>query len=316
MTMPNQDSSIQAQLALFENLDVGLAILDTDFKVTVWNQFMANHSGISQRQIIQTSLFEHFEDLDTQWFRRKLNTALTLHNPAFMTWEERPWLFRFKSYRPITGNTPWMFQNVTLLPLMDAKGAINHIGIIVYDVTDEAVSRQALKAANQALGTLSRTDSLTSLNNRGYWEQCLEQEYERFIRTQHPTSLIMLDIDHFKRVNDTYGHLAGDAVLVHLAKVIQQMIRSTDIAGRFGGEEFGILLPNTPAANAEILAERLRYKIETQPITYEGEQLMVTISLGIAAADSMFLSYQSWLDKADQALYLAKQRGRNQFVTH
>ena len=312
---PHNTPSFQAQLALLKGLDIGLIILESDFTVTFWNQFMSNHSGIMPERILGSSLFSHFPELNTQWFRRKLNTTISLHNPSFITWEERPRLFQFKSYRPITGTASMMYQNITLLPLNDESGVTKQVAIIVYDVTDEAVSHQALTAANHELSHLSRTDRLTKLNNRGYWEHCLEQEYERFVRTQHPTSLIMLDVDHFKQVNDTYGHLAGDAVLVHLAKLIQQMLRSTDIAGRFGGEEFGIILPNTPAANAEILAERLRYKIETHPIVYANEHLLVTISLGIAAADSAYLSYQHWLEKADQALYQAKQQGRNQFVT-
>lgn len=312
---PQNAPSLETQFALLKGLDVGLVILDENFTVTFWNRFMSNHSGIMPKQILGSSLFSHFPDLDTQWFRRKLNTTISLHNPSFITWEERPRLFQFKSYRPITGSSSMMYQNITLLPLNEDSGSGKQVAIILYDVTDEAVSHQALTAANNELSQLSRTDRLTKLNNRGYWEHCLEQEFERFVRTQHPTSLIMLDIDHFKQVNDTYGHLAGDAVLVYLAQVIQQMIRSTDIAGRFGGEEFGIILPNTPAANAEILAERLRYKIETNPIVYANEQLLVTISLGIAAADSVYLNYQHWLEKADQALYQAKQKGRNQFVT-
>ena len=304
-----------AQITLLEQLDVGVVILNKDFSVLYWNEFMTNHSGISPETILHHSLFDHFKDIDTPWFRRKLHTALSLHNPAYMTWEERPWLFPFKSYRPITGSTTKMHQNITLLPLTHSQEEVNQLAIIVYDVTDEAVSKKALQSANAELSQLSRTDKLTQLNNRGYWELCLEQEYERFVRTQHPTSLMMLDIDHFKQVNDSYGHLAGDAVLIHLASVIRKMIRGTDIAGRFGGEEFGIILPNTPAINAEILAERLRYKIETTPITYQNESIMITISLGIAEADSRYLTYHQWLASADQALYDAKQQGRNRFIT-
>lgn len=303
------------QMSLLDSLDVGLMVLDSDFKVALWNNFMVNHSGLSSSEVHGQSLFSLFPDLDSPWFKRKLNSVQTLHNPAFMTWEERPWLFRFNSYRPITGSARWMYQNVTLIPLTSPDGQIRQIGLIIYDVTDEAVSRQALEKANQELGKLSRTDHLTGLHNRGYWEQCLQLEFERYIRTQQPTSLIMLDIDHFKQVNDTQGHLAGDAVIRQLADIIRQMIRTTDIAGRYGGEEFAILLLNTSAANAEILAERLRYAVETQAIPYEGEKLMVTISLGIAAADNSFADYQSWLEKADQSLYQAKERGRNQFVT-
>lgn len=318
MTQKTHQTELHAlhwQMSLLDSLDVGLMVLDSDFRIALWNNFMVNHSGLSSSQVHGQSLFSLFPELDSSWFKRKLNSVLTLHNPAFMTWEERPWLFRFSSYRPITGSARWMYQNVTLIPLTSPDGEIRQIGLIIYDVTDEAVSRQALEKANQELGKLSRTDHLTGLNNRGYWEQCLQQEFERFIRTQQPTSLILLDIDHFKQVNDTQGHQAGDAVIRQLSDIIRQMIRTTDIAGRYGGEEFGILLLNTPAANAEILAERLRYTVETQPIPYEGEKLMVTISLGIAAADNNFADYQSWLEKADQSLYQAKERGRNQFVT-
>ncbi|QEW06948.1 sensor domain-containing diguanylate cyclase [Nitrincola iocasae] len=314
-TPRNELHTLHWQMSLLDNLDVGLMVLDSDLKVALWNNFMVNHSGLPSSQVQGQSLFSVFPELDTLWFKRKLNSVLTLDNPAFMTWEERPWLFRFNSYRPITGSTRWMYQNVTLIPLTSPDGKIKQIGLIIYDVTDEAVSRQALEKANLELSKLSRTDHLTGLNNRGYWETCLQQEFERFIRTQQPTSLILLDIDHFKQVNDTQGHLAGDAVIRQLADIIRQMIRTTDIAGRYGGEEFGILLLNTPAVNAEILAERLRYAVETRPIAYEGEQLMVTISLGVAAADNSFQDYQSWLEKADQCLYQAKESGRNQFVT-
>lgn len=315
MSTKKETHFFEERIELLNQLDIGITVIDAQFQILYWNHFMSNHSGYAAKDTYQCSLFSLYKELDTSWFRRKVSSVLSLHNSAFITWEERSCLIPFKSYRPFTGTSSWMYQNVTLMPLTDKHNQVNHLAIVIYDVTDEAVSKLALKKANHELNLLSQTDGLTQLNNRAYWEKCLANEFERFVRTQHSSSLIMLDIDHFKRVNDSYGHTAGDRVLVQVARLIRRIIRTTDIAGRYGGEEFGILLPNTNAADAEILAERLRYEIEMTAISYEEQNLFVSISLGIAAANNDYPSYLDWLKNADQALYEAKQKGRNQFVS-
>ena len=299
---------------MIQTIDVGLVVLDRDYRIQVWNGFMANHSGRAPHDVIGKNLFTMFDNIPETWFRHKAESVFLLRNRAFTTWEQRPYLFRFKNYRPITGTAEFMYQNITLIPLSSADGEVNHIGIIIYDVTDMAVGKLQLEHANDQLETLSRTDRLTGLNNRGYWEECLIAEFNRIKRTREPCTLVLFDIDHFKKVNDSYGHQAGDEVIRATARLLTECKRSTDIAGRYGGEEFGVILLSTPAAGARLFAERLRKKIHKQSLNHQGQEIRFTISLGLAECNDQFNSHERWVACSDRALYQAKQAGRNRTV--
>jgi diguanylate cyclase (GGDEF)-like protein len=299
---------------MVQTVDVGLMVLDRDYRVRLWNGFMENHSGQSGAYVIGHKLFELFPDLPEGWFRRKAESVFLLESRAFTTWEQRPYLLRFKNYRPITGTAEFMYQNITLIPLVSPDGTINHVGVILYDVTDIAISKLALEAANADLGRLSRTDRLTELNNRGYWEECLQAEFARVQRSKHPSTLIMFDIDHFKKVNDTYGHQAGDEVIRTTSRTLRASIRTTDIAGRYGGEEFGVILVDTNADQGLYLAERIRKKIEALTVSFDQLEIRYTISLGIAQASADMTNHTQWIQSSDLALYQAKHGGRNQAV--
>ncbi|MBT3314485.1 MAG: diguanylate cyclase, partial [Anaerolineae bacterium] len=172
------------------------------------------------------------------------------------------------------------------------------------------------KRAEAKLQELATTDPLTEIYNRRHFFDLTEKELRRSKRSSTPISLIMFDIDHFKDVNDTYGHLTGDQVLVNLAKLCQKNIRHVDILGRFGGEEFVILMPDANRDSAKETAERLRQLIANKPIATSGEiNISVTISIGIAnwVAKSP-VDTNTLLDQADQALYHAKETGRNQTI--
>ena len=122
----------------------------------------------------------------------------------------------------------------------------------------------------------------------------------------------MFDIDHFKQVNDTYGHQAGDQVIREVARVLRENLRDTDIAGRYGGEEFGVILSNTDAQSARVFCERLRKQVAALEVEHEDLTINITVSLGISQADVSTPAYTDWLEQADQALYASKQGGRNQ----
>ena len=209
-----------------------------------------------------------------------------------------------------------MYQNTTFIPLLSSMGEVSHLCLLVYDVTDTAVNKVSLEKANKELAILSQTDGLTQLFNRSHWESCLQAEYKRWMRSQHASSLVILDIDHFKKVNDTYGHVVGDDVIRHLAKLIQVHVRETDIPGRYGGEEFVVLLPDTPLKNAYVFAERLRRAVEASITRYNDIDLKYTISMGIAEVEPTIKSYESWMACADAALYHAKENGRNKVSMH
>ncbi|WP_088330649.1 sensor domain-containing diguanylate cyclase [Lacimicrobium sp. SS2-24] len=299
------------QLNLLGSIEVGIVVLDTDYRVKTWNEFMHNHSGILPSKIRNQPLFDFFPEIDKQWFQRKTRPVFELNSPAFLIWEQRPYLFKFASHRPVTSASEVMYQNITLFPLMAPDGKVKHLCIMVYDVTDEVISKQQLNLANDKLQQISRVDGLTGLYNRRFWEESCQLEFKRYQRSQGQASLLMLDIDHFKSVNDNYGHPAGDEVIKTLAAIIKDSVRETDIPGRYGGEEFAIVLPDTDANSARQVAERIRKITEATVIRHEGLELNVTVSLGIAQLRPDYQEHMAWISKADQALYQAKESGRN-----
>lgn len=294
-----------------QNVDVGLVLLDDNYKVRLWNSFMQNHSATGAEEVIGHSLFDLFPEIDETWFRRKVQSVYVLKNSAFTTWEQRPYLFRFDNYRPITGKAEFMYQNSTFIPIQGLDGSTESICVIIYDVTEQAVNNIELEKANETLEYISRTDGLTGLLNRKTWEELLEKEFERESRYHENCSLIIFDIDHFKKVNDNYGHPAGDEVIRQTADIVKQSIRKTDIAGRYGGEEYVILLPHTSIDSAYVLAERIRKKIAAKPAVYEGDVISYTVSLGLASFHESLKTPTNWIDFADKALYDSKQAGRN-----
>jgi diguanylate cyclase (GGDEF)-like protein len=237
-----------------------------------------------------------------------------LNTRAFTSWEQRPYLFKFRNTRPITGTEEYMFQNLTISPITAPNGEVEKVCLLVYDVTEFASSKRALERANEQLAKLSMTDRLTGLLNRGTWENLVDAEYERFRRYGQATSLVMFDIDHFKPVNDTYGHLAGDEVIRHTADVTRNNIRQSDSAGRYGGEEFGIILPETDAESARVICERIREAIEKSTVSTSAGDIQYTVSMGIAQLTETPENYMQWMQKADEALYKAKESGRNKVV--
>jgi len=296
---------------MLQSIDVGLVVLDRSLNILIWNSFMANHSGVGNEVAIGKSLFELFDDLPERWLRHKVEPVFHLKSRTFTVWEQRPYLFQFKNYRPITGTAQYMYQNVSFIPLLSADGEVNHVGIIVYDVTDSAVRKMAVESANAQLKVLSQTDSLTQLFNRGFWEDSLAREFKRVTRTGQPCSLIMFDIDHFKKINDNYGHPAGDEVIRQTAATLRDCIRETDVPGRYGGEEFAVLLIETGADDALMVAERIRTSIEAMTVTHESHNIQFTVSLGIAELDGSMTEHEQLIQGADQALYQSKETGRN-----
>lgn len=160
---------------------------------------------------------------------------------------------------------------------------------------------------------LSRTDSLTGLLNHGAWKDQLGVEFQRCQRQQQGGAIALIDIDHFKTINDTYGHVAGDIVLRQLSKMLKQNLRATDVAGRYGGDEFCVLLPDLPLDSAAAAMDALRDRFAT--LGYEqNPALKVSLSIGLAAFDPSHTDATLWLNDADQALYQAKTTGRNRVI--
>lgn len=196
-------------------------------------------------------------------------------------------------------------NELTLLVMPGHTHSLDFVIVSTLDITER-------KRMNEELQLLASTDPLTGLRNRRDYMARLDEELARLRRELGgPAAVLMLDLDHFKRINDEHGHAAGDAVLRHVAALMRDSLRQVDALGRVGGEEFSILLPGTGPEEAAVFAERLRLRIAAAPLQLDGANLAVTVSIGIASLGPQARSCDAVLSLADQALYQAKRSGRN-----
>jgi diguanylate cyclase (GGDEF)-like protein len=307
------DSIDRAKLMelVVERANLGVFALNRDFRVLLWNRFMADHSGQLSQDVVGRNLFDCFPELPRKWLEKKVQGVFLLKNLAFTSWEQRPYLFRFRHDRPVTGGVDHMFQSCTFLPMKNAAGEVTAVCITLLDATDTAIAYHELERTMTTVRENSRRDGLTGMFNRRHFEERLSEEFYRSRRYGAPLALVMFDIDHFKRVNDVHGHLAGDEVLRVLAGRVSAAVRMSDILGRYGGEEFGVILPQTDLAGARVVAGKLRELVCSQPVDYKDARLDVTVSCGVAEAVAEYSTYEDVIRIADAALYRAKQEGRN-----
>ena len=199
-------------------------------------------------------------------------------------------------------------------PTLDLGAALQLLQQSGHRLPDRAaVGRQAwLQAVVDGLIYLSSRDALTGLANRRHFELVLASEVDRVARAGEPALVLLIDIDHFKRVNDTHGHPVGDAVLQAVARALSDCIRPMDTLARIGGEEFAMVLPNCQPSFGSVVAERIRRHVELQPIAAGSAEVPVTVSIGGAFAPQWVRSSAKlWVERADQQLYRAKTTGRN-----
>ena len=208
----------------------------------------------------------------------------------------------------------WLIRNVLnplsfIVALMLLGG-----GVFVYLVGQLALKTMSDIRKIAILQYESITDSLTGLKNRRYFDQRLYEEIAHAKRYRLPLSLLLIDVDHFKIVNDTYGHKIGDEVLKNLSKIILEMVRDSDIVARYGGEEIAIITPNTEKAEAILLAERLRNLVQKSSLANVDatqEVVQITISIGVSSLNLVVMDKDTLVEEADKALYEAKKLGRN-----
>jgi diguanylate cyclase len=292
---------------IFETVNIGLVILDEDMKVGYWNRWMESHSGISAERITGACLFDFFPDLNTPKFLRGSRSVLAFGNFSYFSQKLHRFLFPFRPESSFESRFDLMQQSCVMGPLRDENGSVAALYLTVQDVTE-------LAAYEHRLLEMNMRDGLTGIYNRRFLESRLADEFERYVRYSREFSVVMLDIDFFKKVNDTYGHQCGDLILKNVSSTISSMIRKTDFLARYGGEEFCCLLPETTLESAGILAERFRAAIASMKHLYQEFEIGVTISLGVSAAGKGAATCDEFLKKADDALYTAKRTGRNRVV--
>jgi len=301
---------------IVDRVNVGIVVLERDLTVRVWNHFMAMHSGHAATQVVGRNLLEFFPEIPPRWLAKKVESVFILKNYAFTTWQQRPYLFRFRHNRPVTADIDYMRQDCTFIPIRNAGGDVDCICLTVADVTDTSIYQSRLQEALDAMAEMSIRDSLTCLNNRHHLEVTLATEFDRVRRHGGRLSVLMFDVDHFKVVNDSHGHQVGDDVLKMIACRVRELLRSSDMAARYGGEEFTLVLPNTDLEGARQLAERLRGSIAQQAMEFEGFTVAVTVTIGVSELRADTANHEVLLNEADKALYRGKGEGRNRVVVY
>lgn len=292
---------------LFDLVDLGLVILDKDLNVHKWNRWMELHSRISAEEIIGKPLFDFFPNLNTPSFLQTFKFVLNFGNFYFFSQKLHRYLFPFDPESTLSSRLERMQQSCNM-GLLRQDGTLNKfVYITVKDVTETAVYEQRLLEMNMR-------DGLTGIYNRRYFESRLHEEHERSLRSKKPFSLVMIDIDFFKAINDTHGHQCGDSILRSISADIASCTRKTDIVARYGGEEFCCLLFDSPVAGAMRVAEQFRKLVESQTYNFLEESIKVTISAGVAELAVDIESASELVARADNALYEAKRAGRNKVV--
>ncbi len=317
-------AALNSALGLEDVLDVILSNLNTVVPHDTLDVFLVDADGIASA--VRSSGYEKFSPEITEQVKSlRLPVASTpnlrqmseTHEPCLVDdLQAFDWVHIIDDLwaRSFLG-VPILIEGrvVGFLSLLSTKVGFfsaDHASRLKTFANQAAIALQKVRLIER-LNWLATTDALTGIANRRRFMEQAEMESERALRYQKPLSALMMDIDLFKTINDTYGHAAGDKVLMDVAQEIKKILRVVDLMGRYGGEEFVALLPETLLEDAHSVAERLREAICQQAFSSGGEQITVTISIGVSALRGGDDALPHLLNRADQALYMAKQAGRN-----
>ncbi|MDR3575672.1 MAG: diguanylate cyclase [Anaerolineaceae bacterium] len=281
------------------------------------------------RQVLYVNpAFEQLCGLPCEEFYKNPNAFIDVIHPEDRKWVKEGVLGRSDVHRivHVDGSIRWVWGRT--FPVLNEAGEIYRSAVIAEDITERKHAEEELKLANvrlenqmdeiQRLQSSLRDqvirDPLTSLYNRRYLNETLDRELSRALREGYPVSLVMIDIDDFKNVNDTYGHYAGDLVLKNLAQLLTRQTRSSDLVCRLGGDEFLLVFPNVPANIACERAEHYRQSFQDTTTLFDQIEIRATLSLGIAVFPKQGETSLEVLKAADRALYQAKAKGRNRLI--
>ena len=186
---------------ILEQLNSGVLVVDEQFQLVYLNTFLQRHSSVQLVEAKGQSLFKVFKDVPEAWLRRKFASVLELQSPSFSSWEQRQYVIKLPHLRPVTSSSQYMAQNCSMLPLTAPDGVSRYICLLIEDATDAYVYQQQLQQSVARLQLANRTDGLTGVLNRSYWQQQLSYEIQRAERYQHPLSLLLFDLDQGKITN-------------------------------------------------------------------------------------------------------------------
>jgi len=287
---------------LLDSIDAGIAFVDAERRYQFVNRFYEVRFNRSRKHMLGRYVWEVIGSEAYASVKGYIDLVL----------KGEPQSFEF-GMTYLNGQCAYLTSCLT--PAFNTSKQIIGYYLFVFDITQRHHLEQSLQAANTELEQLASLDSLTQVANRRKFDNYLEQEWQRSVRSQQPLSLILFDIDSFKRYNDYYGHQTGDACLIKIAQSVQATVhRATDLVARYGGEEFAVILPNTSLLGAIVIVEQIQQVIKALAIPHACSDIstIVSISLGVASlVPTTTGSPKQLITNADRALYIAKQQGRD-----
>jgi diguanylate cyclase len=321
--------------ALLDHSPIGHFVVRRDFTVIFWNRCLESWTGIHRNEILGQNVISRFPHLGEKKYASRIRSMFSGGPPTIFSSQ----LHKHLIPAPLPGGKfRFQYSVVTAVPESDGQGyyalfSIQDVTSLTEAIGDHqfALKKAAaemeerkrveaklvkyteeLKRLNAVLKERSSRDGLTGLYNHRYFYYFLRREYLLSLRNSSPLACLLLDLDNFKKLNDTYGHQCGDTVLKTVAACMGKMVRETDVVSRYGGEEFAILLPATDLSGAMVIAERVRARVENLSFPNTPLTAPVTVSIGVSAShDHKPARPQDMLAFADSALYGAKAAGRN-----
>lgn len=294
---------IQLLSYIVDGVETGVILVDQHHNVCLWNKCMQNYTSIGSQQALGKDIDTLMQMKDDQWLISKIKTALV----GKLSTNDYGNIFDI-----CRDTSLHHYQEVKAFHLTTSCTKQQYTCLVITGISSLMESQLLLHEANEKLKTQAKLDLSTQLFNKDYWMQCLADEVHRCQHVATPSSLVIFDIDNFKEVNDRYGHLAGDETIIEVARSFHKTIRTNDIACRFGGDEFAVILPNTNAGQAELFAKRLRREITNA--TIEKQTGKVSISIGICVWSANMQNEREWFKGADDVLYISKRQGRNRIT--
>lgn len=301
---------------ILDQLSIGAAVIDSELKVLFWNRWMSEHSLLDRQAVLDRPIQELLPGLADKGFDRKAREVFRRGRPGFFNKKLHRHVFPFYSCRSYLENKLLpMEQTVILSPLPDPDGKTGRLLVSVFDISDWVAKQDELLRSRSELQQLSLTDELTQAPNRRSVMERLASELSLHIRKRRPLALALLDIDHFKEVNDNFGHQVGDVILREMVQLLRERLRSYDSLGHYGGEEFLLILPETTPGQAFLVCDRLRRTVAEEEFLINGHSHRITVSLGVTGkGEEESPSREGLIAKADRYLYQAKEAGRNRTI--